>query len=750
MQFTQTTAPAKVEGFIESAAFKIESSGKAYKGLIDAIYSRPIEAVIRELATNAFDSHKSANSLKPFDLVLPSKLNPIFIIRDYGISMTHEMVMNRYSKLFDSTKDGLKAGDDVDNANQQVGMLGLGSKSFFSYTDTCNLTAYLDGELRYYSIYLGENDTPYVSLVFSAKTQEPNGIEVSISVKSKDVEAFRKSAIRVLKGFPILPNKLPQEVVDALSEKPIRKSSFWRTYSKNYLKETFWAKQGCVLYPIALGEIDDRATRTEPVENEDGAVLSASDYKLSEKFEKFENMNGTMVIDFPIGSLDFDLGRERLQYNDKTVATLKARWQEMVDDLGNEFDKHFVDCKTDWEIYQKVSSMDTSDVNMFFETSEPHRVASKVKSHLSDILPLNRSKKIALKKYVHSTIKIRDKDHLEYDVAYACTDYGFNGGSSEFPADFHNSIIVLRDRKVSRLNLRVKQYLIDNDIKYAMVIDNHMVDEDLLDKLGKPPLVNSIELPMPAKDSKVVNARHWGTGGGEFHRIKIIGTHRNLMQANSAEDYKGHYFCFLNCGEPWYPHPVEHELSLYQLASLNKNLKTLRGKGVSFINIKKNEMDKLSQWEKYPMIYDYYDTMYDKLPKKTLVKIAKELNHRTVSNSIYGSFAIRWQLMFPKDRGQFWALEKHSNRSVCYPDISKAINSLDADSLSSIKQQIRDKGIYLVCDQLSDDDKISEDLLDSKHQKLANTLLYVHVLKDESHQAREKLIYQAVKEKIGC
>jgi hypothetical protein len=51
MRYSVGHAEVQAEGFGQTVDFGIANSGKAFKGLIDGIYSRKIEAPMRELAT---------------------------------------------------------------------------------------------------------------------------------------------------------------------------------------------------------------------------------------------------------------------------------------------------------------------------------------------------------------------------------------------------------------------------------------------------------------------------------------------------------------------------------------------------------------------------------------------------------------------------------------------------------------------------------------------------------------------------
>ena len=84
------------------------------------LYNDPQLAVIREYYTNGLDSHVEAGQTKPVDVYLPTRDNPMYVVRDYGIGMSVDDIKTIYSKYGASTKRG---------TNTQVGAYGLGCKS---------------------------------------------------------------------------------------------------------------------------------------------------------------------------------------------------------------------------------------------------------------------------------------------------------------------------------------------------------------------------------------------------------------------------------------------------------------------------------------------------------------------------------------------------------------------------------------------------------------------------------------------
>ena len=130
--FDQPQNVAVLSNVAEVGEFRIRNSAKAFKILSAGLYANKIRAIIRELTTNALDSHTAAGTTRPVDVHLPSSLEPRFSVRDYGTGLDHDEVTNIYTTYFESTKT---------NSNDFVGALGLGSKTPFSYTDNFTVTA---------------------------------------------------------------------------------------------------------------------------------------------------------------------------------------------------------------------------------------------------------------------------------------------------------------------------------------------------------------------------------------------------------------------------------------------------------------------------------------------------------------------------------------------------------------------------------------------------------------------------------
>jgi hypothetical protein len=79
------------------------------------------------------------------------------------------------------------------------GMYGLGSKSPFAYSNDFTVDCYYNGMHYSYLAMFDESDRPqFVPIVVDEKTNEPNGIKVTVTVKQNDFARIYSEAVRVL------------------------------------------------------------------------------------------------------------------------------------------------------------------------------------------------------------------------------------------------------------------------------------------------------------------------------------------------------------------------------------------------------------------------------------------------------------------------------------------------------------------------------------------------------------------------
>lgn len=279
-----------------SKEFNIAMNSKTFTMLSDTLYSNKIKAIIRELSCNAYDSHIAANNLnKQFEIFLPTILNPIFSIRDYGTGIQEELFDKIVLTYGESTKN------DTDT---QIGCFGIGFKSPFSYIDLFTVISYYNGIKYTYSIYLN-NGIPTATKVFEQLTNESNGVNISFNVNKDDIKEFKEATKEVFKYF----NFLPKFNIDI----DIKKDYFQinnELYSINLNGESnkrIFAIQGNIAYPVDLSKINE-----------------------------LPFLYNCLDLHFDIGSFAFVPSREALSYDKSTINVINARINLIKENILND------------------------------------------------------------------------------------------------------------------------------------------------------------------------------------------------------------------------------------------------------------------------------------------------------------------------------------------------------------------------------------------------------------------------------
>lgn len=281
--------------------FRIRNSAKAFKILSDGLYANKKKAIIRELSCNAIDSHSAAGKLDvPFEVHLPTVLEPWFSVRDFGLGLDDDQVMNIYTTYFESTKT---------DSNQFIGALGLGSKSPFSYTQNFTVTAIKNGVQRIYSAYINAAGVPSVTKMSEDPTTEPNGVEVKFSVTERwDYDSFEHEAFEVFKWFKHKP-KITGAKLELSDPKFVDKNIVPGVHSWD--RYECMAVMGNIAYPLSSIP-EPRKTLGELA-----GLLECG-----------------LVLEFEIGELDFAASREELSYIPSTIDSIKKKLEEVNKNLA--------------------------------------------------------------------------------------------------------------------------------------------------------------------------------------------------------------------------------------------------------------------------------------------------------------------------------------------------------------------------------------------------------------------------------
>lgn len=303
-------------GFEAVDSFKIEMNAKAFKVLSDTLYKNKIGSIVRELSCNAFDAHvASGNADKPFEIHLPDAFEPYFSIRDFGTGISPEDIKSIYTSYFTSTKD---------DSNESVGAFGLGSKTPFAYTDAFTVISIHNGVKTMYNAHMNAGLPAIVAYGKPEPTDEPDGLEVNVSVEAVDYSAFAEAVTRQLKFFEVKPTVLngsvtwteytPTLQVEGFMYYSIENAQYRYGQPRHHLAALF-LKQGPVAYPVDFDIIDQ--------------YLNSNGIKQSDFYKFLSNnsrmYNRGMIIDMPIGTVEVTASREGISYSDVTIRNILTK-----------------------------------------------------------------------------------------------------------------------------------------------------------------------------------------------------------------------------------------------------------------------------------------------------------------------------------------------------------------------------------------------------------------------------------------
>jgi hypothetical protein len=345
MKLADRTVEVHSSGISASNQFTIAQTSKMFKILSDSLYSDKVMAVIRELATNAYDSHVSSGNKNPFKVTLPTAANPNFSVRDYGTGLNQKDMENLYTTYGASNKN---------DSNDFVGCLGLGSKSPFAYTKSFTTTSYFNGKQYTYIAAIDDAGVPNLNLIHSTDTSEPNGLEISFAVKQYDFHEFSQKAIRVFHYFknkPIISGGVDWNFNEEYSQRNVvidgdgwrvcRLNTDNKKFPNNYhrIQSGVIALMGNIAYPVEVSHLigEEKTETPDHIARWNRAFNKADIASWKAFVGEIIDQGLYLELDFGIGELEMDVSREGLQYTKNVVKALREKTQDIFVELKKNF-----------------------------------------------------------------------------------------------------------------------------------------------------------------------------------------------------------------------------------------------------------------------------------------------------------------------------------------------------------------------------------------------------------------------------
>lgn len=220
-------------------------------GVLSDLYSDRLAAIVREYSTNAYDEHVTAGVSLPIEVTLPTGLENLLTIRDYGTGLDAEGIRTVYSQYGRSTKR---------DSNDVNGMLGLGSKSALTYGNQFMVVSVKDGHKI--TVLVSRNDDGAGEMTILGDpipTDEASGTAIQIAINLADRQRIAQVAADFFKywepGRVLVNGQAPDYFADAENMLQVTPTIYvtHSGYSKNDR-----VVMGNVSYPVTFPTISRR------------------------------------------------------------------------------------------------------------------------------------------------------------------------------------------------------------------------------------------------------------------------------------------------------------------------------------------------------------------------------------------------------------------------------------------------------------------------------------------------------------
>lgn len=478
----------------QSDNFSFHDEGIIMSLLQDKMYQRKLYTPLQEILSNARDAVRERHLLsldsertqamsetdirfkiaalymenKHVDVTLPTGLNPVLIIRDYGVGISPERI-TLIRKVGFSTKN---------TSNIPNGGFGLGLKSLFAYTEQFFIVSFYEGTEYTYVCQKNVNKMGALVLLNERESSEQNGVEIRIPIKEDDLKKLTAHVSEIVRFWETRPtiNGVVQENTDDLL----------KLESGGVISNTSYHLIVTDGMPYQL----DLYKYYKPNEL---ITLFAKDYKI--------------VLFFETGELDLVMTREGLEDSEKNKELIAKRIKDLQDEIGAYCRLKTREAQGDLDIYSRVYeelnrrfALDRvlNREELRFEIVRENFKVSVSEDEVS-FLTLKEGDKIKFDSITYSNTNIRKKSTSRFVILRSDDQFKLVG---IWRQTFFNMSICdsVADKRINHYSDRKKReiYSINRDILdkgYVLMIGSDPGNKDLVRESIITYLKNCFSLP---------------------------------------------------------------------------------------------------------------------------------------------------------------------------------------------------------------------------------------------------------------
>lgn len=322
----------KGSGFNKENKFSIGDASVIMEILRSKLYSRPLQTAIQEYLSNARDASRESKTSENLIVTLPTKLDPVFKVRDFGPGLTPKRVEEVFVKYGASTKR---------KDNSQTGGFGIGAKSAWAYTDSFTVVSIVDGTKYTYLAHLGSNSQGSMDLIEEESTDEANGVEVSFGIQEKDILEATSSVFRTTNFWnpkPKIKGLMAVEIPREYSEPVLHKGpGFFLTKNLSPWFQFQSQKESIKDLLSLLREQKQKESSFWALV--DGIPYSIESMLEDSTIEKLSKVN--MFLEFKTGEVQINANREELVFSPELKTLINTRVKAAISEIESLISSRF-------------------------------------------------------------------------------------------------------------------------------------------------------------------------------------------------------------------------------------------------------------------------------------------------------------------------------------------------------------------------------------------------------------------------
>lgn len=302
------------------------------------LYSNPIGAICREVASNSRDANREAENNVPIEISIN---NSVLSMSDMTISFKdfgHGISPKRMAGVFVNYGSSTKRESD-----EFTGGFGLGAKTPFSYADNFTIETIVDGFKYIYVAAIEEGSKGKIYCIDKCESVDASGTTIIVPIKSCDRSTFESEVYKATVFWPMQP------------------------VYKNFSKKLEDMKL------ISVINTDDILVVEQNLMSSGyGLLLDGIYYPINTSIMSFSSQyvyGHSIIFKFNVGELTISANRETLQYDDKTKTAINKRFIELKNLCKAEYEALYKS-NTSW--LNAVLSKSSISSNIYWRIIKDH------------------------------------------------------------------------------------------------------------------------------------------------------------------------------------------------------------------------------------------------------------------------------------------------------------------------------------------------------------------------------------------